>query len=79
MMVLDGFALAYYGHKYRAEESIARQEQAGLWSGTFVTPWDWRKQQAAPTAQELLDRLRRGPEAQQSVTGPNTPKSALHS
>jgi hypothetical protein len=26
----------------RAEERVARAAKAGLWSGSFIAPWDWR-------------------------------------
>ncbi len=45
MMVRDGWALAYrrYGRDYVPEEAEARAVGAGLWQGTFVEPWEWRK------------------------------------
>ena len=44
-MVLDGMALAYrqYSTRYVADEELAQQAKRGLWSGTFVAPWQWRK------------------------------------
>lgn len=44
-MVLEGFALAYrkYSTDYIEEEDLARKEKKGLWSGTFIEPWLWRK------------------------------------
>ncbi|EAQ34811.1 nuclease (SNase-like) [Nitrobacter sp. Nb-311A] len=65
-MVRHGWALAFvkYSDRYVAEETKARDTQAGLWSGAFIAPWGWRsrnKQSAVfgavsvPTnAQELL-------------------------
>jgi endonuclease YncB( thermonuclease family) len=43
-MVRSGFALAYrqYSHDYDADEDVAREARAGLWSGAFIAPWDWR-------------------------------------
>jgi endonuclease YncB( thermonuclease family) len=43
-MVRYGFALAYkqYSHDYDADEQAAREAHAGLWSGAFIAPWDWR-------------------------------------
>ena len=37
-------ALAYiqYSHQYDADEEVAREARAGLWSGAFIAPWDWR-------------------------------------
>ena len=43
-MVKDGWALAASGRrKYRADEAEARDAEAGLWSGAFVAPRDWRR------------------------------------
>lgn len=43
-MVAGGWALAFrrYSDIYVGEEQIARTQQAGLWSGAFIAPWDWR-------------------------------------
>lgn len=43
-MVRHGWALAFvkYSSRYIAEETSARDAQAGLWSGAFIAPWDWR-------------------------------------
>lgn len=44
-MALSGHALAYrqYGSAYVAQEDEARQARAGMWSGAFDAPWDWRR------------------------------------
>ena len=44
-LVIDGLALAYrqYSTRYVAEEVAAQQAKRGLWSGTFIAPWQWRK------------------------------------
>lgn len=44
-MVERGWALAYrrYGLDYVAEEDRARQARRGIWTSTFIMPWDWRK------------------------------------
>lgn len=44
-MVRQGWALAYrrYSKDYVAEEDAARKAKAGLWVGSFVNPWDWRR------------------------------------
>ena len=49
-MVEVGLALAYlyYSLEYIAEEDLARKAKQGLWSGEFVTPWDWRKGKRLP-------------------------------
>ena len=44
-LVRNGFALDYvkYSHgKYSKEEAKAKNEKAGLWSGEFTPPWEWR-------------------------------------
>ena len=44
-LVLQGHALAYrkYSMRYVAEEAGARALKRGMWAGTFVAPWDWRR------------------------------------
>ena len=48
LMVRRGFALSFtkYSVRYAPEETAAKAERAGLWSGTFVEPWNWRKSKA---------------------------------
>jgi endonuclease YncB( thermonuclease family) len=43
-MVRNGWALSFvrYSHAYDADETIARDAQAGIWAGAFIAPWDWR-------------------------------------
>jgi endonuclease YncB( thermonuclease family) len=43
-MVRSGWALSFvrYSHAYDADEVTAREAHAGLWSGAFIAPWDWR-------------------------------------
>ena len=43
--VIQGWALAYrrYSKDYVQAELAAQTLQAGLWRGTFVPPWDWRR------------------------------------
>jgi endonuclease YncB( thermonuclease family) len=48
-IVRQGWALAYYpergaipGPTYDAEQLEAEEAQRGLWSGSFVPPWEWR-------------------------------------
>jgi endonuclease YncB( thermonuclease family) len=44
-LVRNGFALDYVKYsqgKYAKEEARAKQEKAGLWSGKFTPPWEWR-------------------------------------
>jgi endonuclease YncB( thermonuclease family) len=45
-MVEQGHALAYLqygGARYSGAEAAARGEGRGMWAGTFVPPWDWRR------------------------------------
>lgn len=44
-LVLNGHAVAYrsYSTAYVPAELHARQAKAGIWSGEFVMPWDWRQ------------------------------------
>lgn len=44
-MVRYGHAVAYvkYSADYLPQESVARGARLGLWAGTFVQPWEWRK------------------------------------
>jgi endonuclease YncB( thermonuclease family) len=43
-LVQNGWALSFtrYSHEYDAEQDAARAAKAGLWSGAFIAPWDWR-------------------------------------
>ncbi len=43
-MVRQGWALAYrrYSKDYVGQEQQAEASKAGIWSGTFVPPWEWR-------------------------------------
>ncbi len=44
-MVSQGWALAYrkYSTDYVPQERAAKADRRGLWRGTFVPPWDWRR------------------------------------
>ena len=44
-LVRSGMALAYrqYSQTYVREEDHAREARAGIWSGTFDFPWNWRR------------------------------------
>jgi endonuclease YncB( thermonuclease family) len=42
-MVRQGWALAYgYSSPYRSQEAEAQAAKRGIWTGTFMAPWDWR-------------------------------------
>lgn len=49
-MVLNGWAFAdvKYGSDYRELEDYAEKKKRGVWAGSFVFPWVWRKQKYAP-------------------------------
>ena len=51
-MVEVGHALAYrrYSTDYVAAENAARAARIGLWQGSFVPPWDWRRGTRLPAA-----------------------------
>ncbi len=44
-MVRSDWALAFrrYSTAYVQDEEYARERKQGLWSGAFITPWDWRR------------------------------------
>lgn len=44
-LVSEGLAVAYrrYSQDYVSREVQARSMLAGLWSGEFIMPWDWRR------------------------------------
>jgi len=44
-LVAEGWALAYrrYSTDYVDEEAAAGAARKGVWRGTFVPPWDWRR------------------------------------
>ena len=46
-LVADGWAVAYrrYSKDYVAQEADAKNAGRGIWSGSFVMPWDWRRGQ----------------------------------
>ena len=44
-MVHQGWAMAYrrYSTAYVDQEAAARRAKRGIWSGDFVSPWNWRR------------------------------------
>lgn len=46
-LVRQGLALAYrrYSSRYVPAEDAARTARVGIWAGSFVEPWRWRRQQ----------------------------------
>jgi endonuclease YncB( thermonuclease family) len=55
-LVQSGWALSFirYSHKYDSDEAAARKAKAGLWSGAFVAPWDWRSRNKDTVIQGAL-------------------------
>lgn len=46
-MAREGWALDYRQYSkgaYAEAESEAREAKRGLWAGTFIPPWEWRRQ-----------------------------------
>ena len=45
-MVRNGYAVAYrkYSKKYLVFENLAKDDELGLWIGSFQMPWEWRKE-----------------------------------
>lgn len=43
-MIQKGWALAYtkYSDQYISQQSIAQKNKAGMWAGSFESPWDYR-------------------------------------
>ena len=61
LLVKEGWALAYrqYSKDYAIAEGQAKRDNIGLWQGTFVEPWNWRRGQrltdaAAPKASDCM-------------------------
>jgi endonuclease YncB( thermonuclease family) len=65
-MVKSGWALAFrrYSTIYVPQEHAARRKQAGLWTGAFIAPWDWRHR---GTQTEILGALSVPIDAQQHL------------
>lgn len=44
-LVRSGLALAYqqYSKLYIQDETAARKARVGVWSGSFIEPWTWRR------------------------------------
>jgi endonuclease YncB( thermonuclease family) len=70
-LVRSGFALSYkqYSHDYDADEQAARNAHAGLWSGAFIAPWDWRHRN---TSTEILGAVSVPLNAQKILLRPDT-------
>ena len=70
-MVKNGYALAYrrYSTQYLCEEAEAESKKRGLWSGTFIEPWRWRRGDRLPGD-------RRESEGSEADGCPNTPRAS---
>ena len=44
-LVENGYAVAFikYSKDYVKFQEIAKKNKAGIWSGKFIMPWEWRK------------------------------------
>jgi endonuclease YncB( thermonuclease family) len=42
-LVQEGWALTYHSGVYRAQEAEARAAKRGIWVGSFIPPWEWRR------------------------------------
>ena len=44
-LVKNGWAMAYrqYSVEFVEEEIEAKKKKVGIWNGTFIEPWNWRK------------------------------------
>jgi endonuclease YncB( thermonuclease family) len=43
-LVQQGWAMAYgYSSPYRTEEAEAHAAKRGIWAGSFMPPWEWRR------------------------------------
>ena len=50
-LVRQGWALEYTRYsdgRYADDQEAAKRDGIGLWQGTFVAPWDWRRGSAQP-------------------------------
>jgi endonuclease YncB( thermonuclease family) len=58
-MVTQGWALAYrrYGKDYVRQEQAARADRRGLWTGSFVPPWEHRRGREAEVTAESFARI----------------------
>jgi endonuclease YncB( thermonuclease family) len=68
-LVRSGFALAFrrYSMAYVQDEEFARARKAGLWSGAFISPWDWRHRNWQT---EILGAVRVPTDAQRILISP---------
>jgi hypothetical protein len=71
-LVRSGLALSFkrYSHAYDEDEKAAREEHAGLWSGAFIAPWDWRSRNKST---EILGAVSVPIDAQKNLLRPTSP------
>lgn len=74
-MVRSGMALSFkrYSHAYDEDEKAAREDRAGLWSGTFIAPWDWRSRNKST---EVLGAVSVPIDAQKVLLRPDLPRTS---
>jgi endonuclease YncB( thermonuclease family) len=67
-MVKNGWALSFvrYSHDYDDDEGEARSALAGLWSGAFIAPWEWRRRNCST---KILGALQVPTDAQKKLCG----------
>jgi hypothetical protein len=70
-MVRSGWALSPnngkgYSHRFDVDEQEARTHKAGLWSGAFYAPWNWRTRNCKT---EVLGATRVSIDAQRKLCG----------
>lgn len=68
-LVRNGLALAFrrYSTAYVEDEVYARENKLGLWAGSFIAPWDWRRRNDKT---EVLGALSVPTEAQKRLISP---------
>jgi endonuclease YncB( thermonuclease family) len=74
-MVRAGWALAFvrYTRVYEVEERPAKIARAGLWSGAFVAPWEWRAKKQDAT---VLGAVTPQPGSKAILVGPDPTEGA---
>lgn len=57
-MVRFGYALAdrRYSDAYTPDEGMAKHDKAGMWSGSFVTPWEWRRRRKLEDLRRRIEK-----------------------
>jgi endonuclease YncB( thermonuclease family) len=51
-LVRQGWALASgFSRAYASDEADAKAQKRGIWAGTFIAPWEWRRRKAGDQRQ----------------------------